>query len=394
MFTFVNQIQAMDFESLFTKHKETTLFGRYINLEKIQPLLSQLNSNNQLKIIGYSVLEKPIYSVQIGTGSIRILMWSQMHGNESTTTKAIFDLLNFLNTDLKEGFYLLTKFTFCIVPILNPDGADVYTRENANGIDLNRDFQNFSQPESISLFTLFKEFEPHYCYNLHDQRTIFGVGATGNPATVSFLAPSFDEKCSFNLTRTKAVSVIIAMNNELQKTIPNQVGRFDDAFNINCAGDFFQEKGVPTILFEAGHFQNDYEREITRKYIFIALISGLKVIYENDIVSSVIEDYLNIPQNKALFYDFVCKNIKINYDSIKKNITFAAQYKEELIDNSIEFNSYIVKIDDLDGFYGHLTIDAKNEHFNSEEGYEPTLNSKANFRIGEKIKIVNGKISK
>jgi hypothetical protein len=33
--------------------------------------------------------------------------------------------------------------------------------------------------------------------------------------------------------------------------------------------------GVPTLLFEAGHFEGDYQREITRKYIFIALISSL-----------------------------------------------------------------------------------------------------------------------
>ena len=33
-------------------------------------------------------------------------------------------------------------------------------------------------------------FNPKFCFNLHDQRTIFGVEGTKNPATISFLAPS------------------------------------------------------------------------------------------------------------------------------------------------------------------------------------------------------------
>ena len=57
------------------------------------------------------------------------------------------------------------------------------------------------------------------------------------------------------------MEVIIKMNNVLQNVIPNQVGIYDDSFNINCVGDSFQSKGVPTILFEAGHYKNDYSRE-------------------------------------------------------------------------------------------------------------------------------------
>ena len=49
-----------------------------------------------------------------------------------------------------------------------------------------------------------------------------------------------------------------------------QVGRFDDAFNINCVGDYFQTQGTSTILFEAGHYQNDYSREKSRKFIAFA----------------------------------------------------------------------------------------------------------------------------
>jgi hypothetical protein len=49
----------------------------------------KLNTDNQLSVIGNSVLGKPIYKYIIGTGNIKIYLWSQMHGNESTTTKGL-----------------------------------------------------------------------------------------------------------------------------------------------------------------------------------------------------------------------------------------------------------------------------------------------------------------
>jgi murein tripeptide amidase MpaA len=54
--------------------------------------------------------------------------------------------------------------------MLNPDGADMYTRLNANEVDLNRDSQNLTQPESKVLREIFDLFQPHYCFNLHDQQ--------------------------------------------------------------------------------------------------------------------------------------------------------------------------------------------------------------------------------
>lgn len=392
MFTFVITKKAMNYETIYIENKEQKLHGRYITLNDIEPVLNLLNTNNELKIIGKSVLGKPIYRYKIGNGKTKILLWSQMHGNESTTTKSLFDFLKLLKNNSELSNSLLDNYTFCSIPMLNPDGSELYTRENANNVDLNRDFQDFSQPESRLLQDIFNDFKPDYCYNLHDQRTIYGVGDSGKPATVSFLAPAFNENRDYNSTRMKAVSVIVAMNLVLQRYIPSQIGRFDDSYNKNCAGDSFQLQNVPTILFEAGHFAKDYEREQTRKFIFIALLASCNHINEIDVVDNVITDYLNISQNKVNFYDFVCKNSKINYDSSKKSMTFAAQYKEELSDGKIQFNSYIDKIDDLDGFFGHVELDAENLLYEDENGFFPQINAKTNFRLGNKYQVVNGEI--
>ncbi|MDA6068986.1 M14 family metallopeptidase [Flavobacterium sp. AC] len=382
----------MNLEELFNQYKEKSIEGRYLTLDHIQPLLDKLNTNNQVQIIGRSVLDEPIYSYKIGTGNIRIYLWSQMHGNESTTTKALFDYINVLNSGSEFAKKMLRTFTFYAIPILNPDGARLYTRENANKVDLNRDSQNLTQPESKILRETFEAFKPHFCFNLHDQRTIFGAGTTGKPATVSFLAPSYNEERDVNETRLKAINIIAGINDVLQEYIPGQVGRFDDSFNINCIGDTFQFMGVPTILFEAGHFPNDYEREITRKFIFFSLLSSFELICENDLVDNRINDYLNISQNKVVFYDFMYKNIKINYDGIEIITNFVAQYKEELIENKIHFNAYIVEVGELENYFGHYEYDAKGAVYSDDFTNFPKLNQKANFYLNKNVKFVNGLI--
>lgn len=391
VFTFVIQQLNMDLDNIYSNALQSELTGRYITNKHIMPVLEDLKLKFKVNQWAESVQSRPIYNIIAGSGPVKIFIWSQMHGNESTTTKAIFDMLSFLKSEDEFATNILNQFTFFILPIVNPDGAALYTRANANNVDLNRDSVILSQPESRALRRAFDEFKPDYCFNMHDQRTIFSAGGIPKPATISFLAPSYNEAREVNTVRKTAINIIGAMNNTLQHYIPGQVGRFDDSFNINCIGDMFQSLGVPTILFEAGHFQNDYEREISRKIIFFALFSGFKTIHENDLVNDKINDYFNIPQNKIIFYDLIYKNIKINYENKEKFTNFAAQYKEELFDNSVIFRAIISEIGNLDGKFGHAEIDLLGEEFLSENGLKfPEIEEKANFLIGNSRKFVNG----
>ena len=384
----------MDYEKIHAKSKVKSIQGRYLNLGMIEPILYSFNTKNQLQILGRSVQNRPIYKYEIGTGKIKILMWSQMHGNESTTTKGLLDFMNFLQLDSKIAQEILNNYTFYIVPMLNPDGAELYTRVNANEVDLNRDFQNLSQPESQLLMECYKIFKPDFCYNLHDQRTIFGVGLTGKPATMSFLAPSFDDSKEYDFARLKSVKVIMNMVNVLQELIPGQIGRFDDAFNINCVGDTFQALKTPTILIEAGHFPDDYEREETRKYVFIALLSAFYQNNENVVVDDTLSNYCNIPQNSPNFFDVIYNNVRIDYDNSNNITNFAIQYKEELKENKIIFNAYIAKIENLDAYFGHKKVDAKEMLYTDNESNIPKLNAKANFYLDNNVKVVNGLVKK
>lgn len=357
MFTFVIlKIKSkMDYTSLVKNYTNKYVADRYVTVENVEPFLLDLNQNFKIEERGKSVEGRSIKTISWGVGSTRIFMWSQMHGNESTTTKAALDFLLMLN-DCKEDFVAqwYQKFTLLIVPVLNPDGAHYYTRVNANQVDLNRDSIDLSQPESKLLRKLFEEFKPHYAFNLHDQRTIFGVGDTGKPATISFLAPSYNEARDINDNRLEAIKLIVSMNDDLQGVIPGQVGRFDDGFNINCIGDYFQSQNVPTILFEAGHYANDYSREVTRKVVFRSLIVVVSAIFEKNYDNNLVDSYLSIPENEKNFND-----LNIEYVKWKKTgdeYIVKIQFLEQLKGEYVKFYPIIVDIIKKETKFVHHTI--------------------------------------
>lgn len=333
------------------KNYESQLSGRYITGEMIAPLLEKCSLFSEVTVMGYSVEKRPIHSMVLGQGTTRVLMWSQMHGNESTTTKAIFDLLRALRDDELSSFgsKILKKLTICIVPILNPDGASKYSRNNANEIDLNRDARELSQPESRLLKNLYTSFKPDICFNLHGQRTIYGFEATGKPSVLSFLSPSANEERGITLSRKRSMSIITCVHQELQHILPEVIGRYDDGFNLNCVGDTFQYLETPTILFEAGHAPQDYSREKCRYYIFLALCKALTAAYEEE--EWDIQAYFNIPQHQKCYCDILITN---SLDG-----TIAIQYQEELKDGKIVFKPYMCDTKDTSAMYGHKTIDAQ-----------------------------------
>lgn len=350
---------SKDISVLYNTNKAVQLNGRYINNAHIEPLLKELGNLFNVQIIGHSVLNNPIYAVKFGTGKKRLLLWSQMHGNESTTTKVLFDFFNTVKTANDDLKSILNAFTFYVIPILNPDGAEAYTRVNANQVDLNRDAQNLSQPESKILRTVYNNFQPDYCFNLHGQRTIFSAGTTNNIATLSFLSPSQDAERTITDSRKIGMEVIAAMNNTLQELIPNQVGRYDDGFNLNCVGDTFQSFNVPTILFEAGHYPNDYAREQTRFYIYAAYLSAFNYIANHDNLGAHYQAYLDIPENDKCFLDVIIRNANVGTEQSPVIADIGVLFVEKLINKNIAFIPKIEIIGNLNKSYGHKEFNAK-----------------------------------
>ena len=69
-----------------------------------------------------------------------------------------------------------------------------------------------------------------------------------------------------------------ALRSQLKSEIPNNIGRYTDTFYSTSSGDNFMKAGIPVILFEGGHFIDDYKRERTREFYTKALFYALEAI--------------------------------------------------------------------------------------------------------------------
>src|SRR6478672_3657858 len=81
--------------------KESSLTNRFFKHNDVITLLANLPSSFEVDVLGKSVNGKEINLVKWGKGDTKIMLWSQMHGDEATGTTALFDLFNFLQSDDK-----------------------------------------------------------------------------------------------------------------------------------------------------------------------------------------------------------------------------------------------------------------------------------------------------
>ena len=72
--------------------------NRYFPPEALAKELANRKLSQRLQTVGYSHEKRPILSLDLGSGPLKVLAWSQMHGNETTTTKALLDVIDYLET--------------------------------------------------------------------------------------------------------------------------------------------------------------------------------------------------------------------------------------------------------------------------------------------------------
>lgn len=359
---------------LYKKVKVEEISGRFLPAQKVTRFLKGTLAEAAIYNTGNSVGRQPVYGVRMGSGKTRVLMWSQMHGNETTTTKALLDLIRWLHLGSEGADEVLKTLTLFLIPVLNPDGADAYTRLNSNLVDLNRDAQAQSQPESHILRKIFEDFQPDFCFNLHDQRTIYGAGATPVPATLSFLSPSADSLRTYTDARITAAKLIGQIASTFRDEIG--IGRYDDTFNPSCVGDNFQASGIPTLLFEAGHFPGDYQREITRYHAFRAIKGALSAIRTQSFHEVSLQKYLEIPENHTNFVDILIKNAQGLGLGYPDQSRLGIQYKEVLQGGRIHFLPELMHSGKLAASFGHREWDAS-----VEEDLEQIKNTDAIYRL-------------
>jgi hypothetical protein len=251
------------------------------------------------ELLGRSVEGREIWSVRYGNGPVRVLLWSQMHGDESTSTRALLDLFHMLATqpDHLVSRRLAEALTIEAIPMLNPDGAHRFTRRNAQGIDVNRDARALQTPEGRILREAQRRFMPDFGFNLHDQNVRTRVGREGRTAAMALLAPAFDEARSDNAVRDRAMLVAAVMRDAMEPYVGGHITQYDDTYAERAFGDSMQRWGTSTTLLETGGWRNDPEKSFLRKVSFVAIVAALDAIATGAWEGADVERYTALPFN-------------------------------------------------------------------------------------------------
>lgn len=291
-------------------------FKRGEMMEVIRQLQHQHEGLFKLTQVGASVEGRSINLIKLGEGKTKILMWSQMHGEESTATRALLDLLNLIGAHAAESYVktILEKTKLLILPMINPDGAERFERRNAQGIDINRDAVALQTPEARVLKRVRDECGADFGFNLHDQEPRFAVGQTDRIAAIALLAPPCDEAKSTNVVRWRAKQLAAFFAGSISHFAPGHVSRYDDTFDPRAFGDRMQQWGTSTVLVECGGWLdpltglNDPEKEFLRKLNCIGLLASCFAIATGDFQKADVSVYESLPENNENVFDVLIKN--------------------------------------------------------------------------------------
>lgn len=344
--------------------KEKIVENKRFSYEDLQKVIDKYRDSKLFNIqdAGKSLEGREIKLIHFGTGPVKIFAWSQMHGDESTATMALMDILKFFNSDDSYNNYrndLLSKVTIYLLPMLNPDGAENFTRRNALNIDLNRDALRLQFPESKILRAVQDSIKPKFAFNLHDQSTRYSSGYTYKAATISFLAPAYNYEKDINEVRANTMKLIVNLFDELSQFIPGHIARYDDEFEPRAFGDNFVKWGSSSVLIESGGWKNNYEKQFLRKMNFIALLSGFKSIAEEKYKDADIKRYNEIPENRKRLFDLLLKNVTFDFNGNSYVIDIGINQNEmgTSDERDFYFKGTIEDIGDLSTFYGYDQID-------------------------------------
>ncbi|UBZ13843.1 peptidase M14 [Flagellimonas marinaquae] len=370
VFLLVCNVQAQDeltskLYETYDDYKESSIGKRRIKHADIQPLIEKFKANPKFEVqkVGESIQGRDLHLISIGSGDSNIFLWSQMHGDEPTATQAIFDILNFLDAPefKEEKEAILSKLKLHFLPMLNPDGAEVFTRRNALGIDINRDALRLQSPEGQTLKRLRDSLDADFGFNLHDQSKYYNAERTDKPATISYLATAYNYEKDINDVRANAMKVIVFMDKIIQNYAPGQVGRYSDDFEPRAFGDNIAKWGTSLILIESGGYQGDPEKQEIRKLNYVSILSALYTIANQSYKDIPIEDYEKIPHNNRMLFDLKIENV--TYELLGKDYIIdlgIINYEVDLKGhNEFYYKSSVADQGDLSTYYAYKTFDAE-----------------------------------
>lgn len=175
--------------SIYLAEKGTEFIG-YDELAQELKTIKESSERVNLEVIDESIEGRSIYltiiaepvvsSIEdVGERCVTLLM-ARQHGNEPAVTDASLNIIRYLANG-EDAAQLLENQVVLVIPMVNPDGSERNTRENGEGVDINRDHMALTTPEARAVQKVVLEWEPHVVIDHHEY---LGIGIPFSPIRI------------------------------------------------------------------------------------------------------------------------------------------------------------------------------------------------------------------
>ncbi|MCF6223725.1 MAG: M14 family metallopeptidase [Flavobacteriaceae bacterium] len=221
------------------------------------------------KTIGFSREGRPLTALTIGKKNSKrmLLVISRQHPPEVTGYLAMKAFVKTISSDTKLAKKFRKKYTTYVVPLMNPDGVDNgFWRHNSGGIDLNRDWTIFNQPETLAVSQFIKEKE-------HETNGAFYFGIDFH-STWDDIYYTIDDSYQGNMP-----GLVPEWLDNIKKEIPNYNPNIRPSKKMEPAiisrNYFYSAHGMEALVFEIG---DNTAREFIKEKGRVSAIELMKLM--------------------------------------------------------------------------------------------------------------------
>ena len=208
--------------------------------------------------IGKSLTGLPLAAVVVTRAprmedAIRVLVICRQHGHEPGSELAACRVVEAWRNDATpQTMRRLKRVSFILIPYANPDGAVADMRGNARGVDLNRDWQSRTQPETQAIERCFLRWQPHVVLDCH----VFDPQDPNSPwhGETHDLLEAYQPGGPVSAT-TRTLQRALARRQNLAGW-PVRETYSSRGYRLSLAHRHFAENlGAPSLLFECGQHE-------------------------------------------------------------------------------------------------------------------------------------------
>jgi len=198
----------------------------------------------ETSLVGKSVQGRPLYLAETADRPEFILLIGRQHPPEVTGAIAMRSFTDTVLADTDLARQFRDRFKLAIVPLINPDGvAAGHWRHNVNGVDVNRDWGPFTQPESQSVLKWVERREA----NGEKLRLMLDFHSTFED--LFYTQPVSDDPVDF-------ASLWLEASAPRLPDFPFKHEANEVSEQPNSKNYFYTSRGIPAITYESGDETN------------------------------------------------------------------------------------------------------------------------------------------